>query len=77
MFVPSDNYFIAWGFLLYSVKLNSEVFFVEKRYDFTKVEKSMQEFWSQEQIYRFDKNATGEIYSIDTPPPTVSGKLFC
>jgi len=50
---------------------------VEKRYDFTKVEKSMQEFWSQEQIYRFDKNATGEIYSIDTPPPTVSGKLFC
>jgi len=48
---------------------------VEKRYDFTKIENSMQEFWLREQIYRFDKNAKGEIYSIDTPPPTVSGSL--
>ncbi|MCL2527986.1 MAG: valine--tRNA ligase, partial [Defluviitaleaceae bacterium] len=48
---------------------------MEKRYDFTKTERKMQEFWEQEQIYRFDKNAKGEIYSIDTPPPTVSGNL--
>lgn len=32
--------------------------------------------WEQDQIYRFDKEATREeIYSIDTPPPTVSGSL--
>ncbi|MCL1882216.1 MAG: valine--tRNA ligase [Defluviitaleaceae bacterium] len=48
---------------------------MEKRYDFTQIEKQMQAFWEQEQIYRFDKNATGKIYSIDTPPPTVSGSL--
>ena len=48
---------------------------MEKRYDFIQVEKQMQEFWEREQFYRFDKNADGEIYSIDTPPPTVSGSL--
>jgi len=48
---------------------------MEKRYDFTKIEKQMQELWEKEKIYRFDKNANGEIYSIDTPPPTVSGSL--
>ena len=48
---------------------------MEKRYDFTQTEKQMQEFWEREQIYRFNKNADGKIYSIDTPPPTVSGDL--
>ena len=48
---------------------------MEKRYDFTQIEKQMQEFWENEQLYRFDRNAKGEIYSIDTPPPTVSGSL--
>jgi len=48
---------------------------MEKHYDFTQAEKQMQEFWEREQIYRFDPNAGGEIYSIDTPPPTVSGSL--
>ena len=32
--------------------------------------------WEESQIYRFDRSAPGEqIYSIDTPPPTVSGSL--
>ena len=55
---------------------------MEKRYDFTHVEKQMQAFWEREQFYRFDINASGRndnsdgaIYSIDTPPPTVSGSL--
>ena len=48
---------------------------MEKRYDFTQVEKQMQEFWEREQVYRFNKDASGELYSIDTPPPTVSGDL--
>ena len=46
-----------------------------ERYDFTQIEKKMQEFWEREKVYRFDKNATGQVYSIDTPPPTVSGSL--
>ncbi len=48
---------------------------MEKRYDFSKIEKEMQEFWQRENTYKFDENAGGEIYSIDTPPPTVSGSL--
>lgn len=48
---------------------------MEKRYDFSQREKQMQELWSKEQIYKFDASAEGEIYSIDTPPPTVSGSL--
>jgi valyl-tRNA synthetase len=32
--------------------------------------------WDKEKIYRFDRDATREsVYSIDTPPPTVSGTL--
>ena len=32
--------------------------------------------WERDGVYRFDRSATRErIYSIDTPPPTVSGSL--
>lgn len=32
--------------------------------------------WSDQQTYRFDREATrADVYSIDTPPPTVSGSL--
>jgi valyl-tRNA synthetase len=32
--------------------------------------------WERERTYRFDRSKDrGEIYSIDTPPPTVSGQL--
>jgi valyl-tRNA synthetase len=32
--------------------------------------------WDDERIYHFDRSATrAEVYSIDTPPPTVSGSL--
>ena len=48
---------------------------MEKRYDFKEAEKKMQQFWQREQIYKFDSNRQGEVYSIDTPPPTVSGSL--
>ena len=48
---------------------------MEKRYNFMQIEKQMQTLWEWEQVYNFDKNAKGEIYSIDTPPPTVSGSL--
>lgn len=46
---------------------------MEKRYDFSQIEKQMQEFWEKNQIYKFNPDSGGEIYSIDTPPPTVSG----
>lgn len=46
-----------------------------KKYSAANAEKQWQEFWQQEGIYQFDPNHGGEIYSIDTPPPTVSGAL--
>lgn len=48
---------------------------MQKKYDFKQVEKEMQEFWRVNDIYAFKPDSAKEIYSIDTPPPTVSGKL--
>lgn len=48
---------------------------LEKEYDFRKWEQKLQELWENEGTYRFDREGDGEIYSIDTPPPTVSGGL--
>ncbi|HLC46317.1 MAG TPA: valine--tRNA ligase [Candidatus Nanoarchaeia archaeon] len=38
-------------------------------------ELKIQQFWEQEKIYRFNPRTAKKIYSIDTPPPTVSGKM--
>ncbi|MCX6749360.1 MAG: valine--tRNA ligase [Candidatus Pacearchaeota archaeon] len=32
-------------------------------------------FWEKEKIYKFNPKKKGKIYSIDTPPPTVSGDM--
>ncbi|MGE5558315.1 MAG: valine--tRNA ligase [Bacillota bacterium] len=48
---------------------------MEKYYDPKLVERQMQEFWSENNIYRFQNDSQKEIFSIDTPPPTVSGSL--
>lgn len=47
----------------------------EKRYDGRTIEKQMQEYWDENHIYRFSPRPDKKIFSIDTPPPTVSGKL--
>ncbi|MBN2367529.1 valine--tRNA ligase [Candidatus Woesearchaeota archaeon] len=47
-----------------------------QRYDPKEAEPRWQRYWEKEQIYKFDPDdAEREIYSIDTPPPTVSGKM--
>ncbi|MBI5880690.1 class I tRNA ligase family protein, partial [archaeon] len=46
-----------------------------ENYDPKVDEPKWQEFWARNTIYRFDPNSKAEIYSIDTPPPTVSGKM--
>lgn len=48
---------------------------MQKNYDFKQVEKQMQNLWKENSIYSFDWKSQNEIYSIDTPPPTVSGSL--
>ena len=40
------------------------------------LEAKWDEFWQGEGTYRFDRSAVrADVYSIDTPPPTVSGSL--
>ena len=47
----------------------------EKRYDGLSVEQKMQEFWEDNKIHDFVLDKTRPLYTIDTPPPTVSGSL--
>jgi valyl-tRNA synthetase len=48
---------------------------MQKKYDFRQVETEMQKFWKDNSIYSFDPESQSEIFSIDTPPPTISGSL--
>ncbi len=48
---------------------------VPKQYNPKEAEKKWIEFWEKEGIYKFDPESEAEIYSVDTPPPTVSGKV--
>lgn len=48
---------------------------MEKNYAFETAEKEMQDFWERSGIYKFVNESGKEVYSIDTPPPTVSGSL--
>ena len=46
-----------------------------EKYNAKEIEHKWREFWEKENIYKFNPNTDKEIYSIDTPPPTVSGKM--
>ncbi|MEW5870427.1 MAG: valine--tRNA ligase [Chloroflexota bacterium] len=46
-----------------------------KRYDPKEAEPRLSAFWQQAGVYHFEAGGAGEVYSIDTPPPTVSGHL--
>ncbi len=46
-----------------------------KRYNFSEIEKKWIEYWKKENIYEFDLNKEGQIFTIDTPPDFTSGDL--
>lgn len=48
---------------------------IPKNYNPHEIEKKWQDFWEREKIYAFNPNSNKNIYSIDTPPPTVSGRM--
>ena len=48
---------------------------LENRYNYKEKEKLWQQYWQEKGVYKFDPNSKKPIYSIDTPPPTVSGKI--
>ncbi len=47
---------------------------LDKKYDFKEKELKWMNYWKENNIYEF-KPDQREIYSIDTPPPTVNGKI--
>lgn len=46
-----------------------------KKYNPIESEKKWQEYWKDSNIYKYDFESEKETFSIDTPPPTVSGSL--
>ncbi len=44
-------------------------------YDFKEEEKKIRKFWEENSIYSFDEKSKKRIFSIDTPPPTLSGEM--
>src|SRR3990167_437874 len=49
---------------------------IPEKYNAKESEKKWQTYWEQEKIYAFDpSDAKRECYSVDTPPPTISGKV--
>ena len=46
-----------------------------KRYDVKTSEEKWQKYWEKNKVFKFDPKSKKPIYSIDTPPPTVSGNL--
>ena len=48
---------------------------LSKKYIFQDIENKYTEFWKENNIYKYDFNSENESFSIDTPPPTISGSL--
>ena len=46
----------------------------DSKFDFKKIEDKWKDFWEKEKIFKADLKKK-EIYSVDTPPPTVSGAM--
>jgi len=48
---------------------------VEEKNELKKIEDKWKSYWEKEKIYKFNPEQKKEIFSIDTPPPTVSGEM--
>src|SRR3989344_5944321 len=39
------------------------------------IEEKWRKYWEEQKVYKFNPESKKKIYSIDTPPPTVSGEM--
>lgn len=46
-----------------------------KKYNFSERESYWQNFWERKRVYEFKPTSNKPLYTIDTPPPTISGVL--
>lgn len=47
----------------------------ENKYDAKEKEAQIRKFWDENNIFKFDENSSKVVFSIDTPPPTISGRM--
>lgn len=45
------------------------------KYNPKETEKEILKYWEENKVYKFNSDIKDKIYSVDTPPPTVSGKM--
>ena len=48
---------------------------LSKRYRAEDSEPRWQKYWQEKEIFRYNGNSGKPVYSVDTPPPTVSGRI--
>jgi valyl-tRNA synthetase len=48
---------------------------LSKKYNSIESEEHWKEYWEDFNIYKYDFESEKEVFSIDTPPPTISGSL--
>ncbi|EKD49525.1 MAG: hypothetical protein ACD_63C00113G0001, partial [uncultured bacterium] len=51
------------------------IFMLDKRYNYKERDMYWQKFWIDQKVFAFDEKSDKPIYSIDTPPPTISGLM--
>ncbi len=56
-------------------KKGSVKFGLPDRYDASAAEKKWQRHWEEKRLFSFDEKSDAPVFSVDTPPPTVSGKM--
>jgi len=53
----------------------SNLMLLPKKYSPNYAEPKVQEFWRENSIHQFDRDSDAPVFSIDTPPATISGNL--
>src|SRR5271157_1161579 len=48
---------------------------MDSKYDHKLVENKIADFWAKDEIYKFKGKDRDRVFSIDTPPPTISGEI--
>ena len=46
-----------------------------KKYDFKEAEQRWKQAWEERDTYAYDPDSDKPVFSVDTPPPTVSGRM--
>ncbi|MFT4244478.1 MAG: class I tRNA ligase family protein [Candidatus Woesearchaeota archaeon] len=47
----------------------------EQKYNAHEQEQEIMNFWNSQEIYKFNPSSSKVVFSIDTPPPTMSGRM--